>query len=292
MTAAMNKNKARLLSLLLITFAVFVRVQSANAACTTMPSDRGTASGSFSISNAGSYRVWVRMLAPDTNSNSVALQLDDGLLCSVNVGDSGLTANTWTWVDWRDGNTASKIDAALTAGQHTYKLAGRETNVLVDSILFVADAACVPTGINGANCTAADAVSHPQPADGSGSQTSTDSGNAASGGNNTAPGSAPDPVIENISDVPGAIVSAIASPTSIPRVIKGPYGWVLILIFALLPLLIAGGLWFKRKWIFEKTRALKDRFVRPKATTSIPAENPNVIVIRPNQTDTEHKLHG
>jgi hypothetical protein len=62
-----------------------------------------------------------------------------------------MPANTWTWVDYQNGNTSSKINVSLTAGTHTLTMAGREAGVEVDRIEAVADTTCVPTG-TGDNC--------------------------------------------------------------------------------------------------------------------------------------------
>ncbi|MDQ3065503.1 MAG: hypothetical protein M3Q36_04520 [bacterium] len=150
-----NKNLIISVSFIFLAISIvgYMHVQTSSAACKTMPSDKGTVTGSFDITKAGSYRVWVRMRAPDATNNSLALQLDDGVLCNVNVGDSDLSENTWTWVDWKDGDSANKIDVTLDAGTHSYKLAGREENVRVDDIILIADGACVPSGIDGSNCS-------------------------------------------------------------------------------------------------------------------------------------------
>src|SRR6266511_4344046 len=97
------------------------------AACAAPTTDYGTATSTIKIDNAATYRVWSRMLAPDANSNSYALEID-GTNCYI-VGDAGLTAGTWTWVDFQSGQTGSKISRDLTVGDHTIKMIGREAGV-------------------------------------------------------------------------------------------------------------------------------------------------------------------
>jgi hypothetical protein len=86
---------------------------------------------------------------PDATNNSFYLQIDGG--CPVNVGDAAVTANQLVFVDYQDGNSASKINATLTAGSHTFVLTGREPDVMVDRVVLALNSACVPTGM-GDNC--------------------------------------------------------------------------------------------------------------------------------------------
>ncbi len=91
-------------------------------------------------------------MAPDSANNSYLLEIDGGTCYT--VGDTGLTANQWTWVDYQAGNTANKVSLKLTAGTHNFKLIGREPNVKVDRVMAVLDGSCPtgPTGM-GDNCT-------------------------------------------------------------------------------------------------------------------------------------------
>lgn len=120
----------------------------ASAACTPA-TDYGTVTLTINAPSAATYRVWTRIMAPDTTNNSYSLEVDGGN-CIV-VGNSAITANTWTWVDYRDGNTNTKIDVPLAAGSHTLKLIGTEPSVAVDRVILTSDTACVPTG-TGDNC--------------------------------------------------------------------------------------------------------------------------------------------
>jgi len=125
-----------------------MRVQA--AACAAPSSDLGTATLTVSVPASGSYRVWSRVMAPDTTNNSYSLEVD-GTNCYV-VADNQLAANTWSWVDYQSGSTGSKINVNLSAGTHTLKLIGREANVAVDRVILASDTACVPSG-TGSNCT-------------------------------------------------------------------------------------------------------------------------------------------
>ena len=93
------------------------------------------------------------MSVPDTTNNSFTLEID-GTKCNITVGDTATSLNTWTWIDYQNGTTSSKIDIALTAGTHTYTLYGREPNVKVDRIIFSPTTTCTPS-VYGDNCLTA-----------------------------------------------------------------------------------------------------------------------------------------
>lgn len=91
-------------------------------------------------------------MAPDSTNNSYYLEIDD-TTCGVVVGDStSIPANTWTWVDYQQGITTNKINATLTAGNHTIRMVGREPGVKLDRVIVVANPDCVPVNL-GENCT-------------------------------------------------------------------------------------------------------------------------------------------
>ena len=127
------------------------------AACTAPSTNYGSVSSSVSIPASATYRVWSRVMAPDTTNNSYLLEID-GNQC-FNVGGSGLTANQWVWISHQGGNTSSKIDVSLTNASHTLKMIGNKPGVKLDRVIFASDLACVPTG-DGTNCnTPADTTS-------------------------------------------------------------------------------------------------------------------------------------
>ena len=122
---------------------------------TTPATTYGQVTQSVSVTTAGSYRVWSRIKAPDTTSNSYYLQVDGG--CAYVVGDYAIPANTWTWVNYEGGHTDWAIDITLTAGSHQLKYTGKEANLQLDRVLLLSDKACVPTGTGG-NCADVDAT--------------------------------------------------------------------------------------------------------------------------------------
>lgn len=140
--------------LLLITAVIFGGFSFSppvSAACATPATNYGTATMQLSVPSAGSYRIWTHMKAADATNNSYLLEVD-GNNCFT-VGDSGIGANAWTWVDYQNGSASSKVTMQLSAGTHTIKAIGREANVKIDRILATADQNCVPSGF-GDNCMA------------------------------------------------------------------------------------------------------------------------------------------
>ena len=120
------------------------------AGCGNAPaSTLGTDDVTYSIPTAGTYTIWSRIQSDTATNNSYYLQIDCG--SPISVGGANLTADTWTWVNYKDGNTASKITATLTAGSHDFFLTGEDPGVIVDRVIFATDANCVPTG-TGDNC--------------------------------------------------------------------------------------------------------------------------------------------
>jgi len=125
--------------------------RAAEAACSPLPSGKGTVSMSIVTATAASYRVWVRVLAPTTAAKSFYVQIADGSLCQATMGGAALPANTWTWVDYQGGAVANKVNVTLSVASHAVVLAGVDDGLQVDKVLLLSDAACVPAG-DGTNC--------------------------------------------------------------------------------------------------------------------------------------------
>jgi hypothetical protein len=128
---------------------LFMQATPAAAACTMPSPDYGTINASISIPTTATYRVWTRMMVPDTTNKSYLLEID-GNQCFT-VGDGGFNANTWTWVDYQNGTSSSKIDLNLTQGTHTLRMIGSKPNVAIDRVVATANLTCTPTG-TGDNC--------------------------------------------------------------------------------------------------------------------------------------------
>lgn len=152
----------------------------ARAACGNLPSSLGSVTMTINVPSAGPYRIWVRELAPTAGASGFYLQLADAGLCQVTMGNGSITAKSWTWVDYQNGNPSSVVSATITAGNHTVKLAGLSSGTEVDKVELLSDTGCTPTG-DGTNCTnsAVTATASPAP---SGQSSSPAGPTAGSGG--------------------------------------------------------------------------------------------------------------
>lgn len=136
--------------LLAASAVVFVPQGKVSAASCQVPStDYGTVTSTINAPSAATYRLWSRIMVPDTTNKTYLLEVD-GSNCYT-VGGGSLTANTWTWVDYQDGNTGSKVQLSLTKGDHAVKFIGNAPNVKVDRLLALSDLNCTPSGM-GDNC--------------------------------------------------------------------------------------------------------------------------------------------
>lgn len=99
----------------------------------------GDAEYSFTVSEAGDYIVWGRILAPNGESDSFFLQMNDGPVLTWLTG----TITSWGWGQ-------APTDPAsfnLAPGTHTLRVKGREDGTKLDQIVITKDPNFVPTGI-------------------------------------------------------------------------------------------------------------------------------------------------
>lgn len=130
--------------------ALVVSSRSAYAACAAPATNYGSATQTVSVASSGTYRAWSRLMIPSTTNNSYLLEVDGGTCYTVG-GSSSIPISTWTWVDYQNGASTSKIDLTLSAGTHTLKLIGNSAGLKLDRLLLLGDTTCVPTG-TGDNC--------------------------------------------------------------------------------------------------------------------------------------------
>jgi hypothetical protein len=129
----------------------YAQAGHASAACSALPTGMGTATFSVSVPAAGSYRFWAHEYAPNTTSNGFYLRVDSQY-CQITVGHKTIPSSQFTWLDYQNGTTSSKITLTLSAGSHTITMAGLDQGVAIDKVLLLADQTCVPTS-QGDNCT-------------------------------------------------------------------------------------------------------------------------------------------
>lgn len=123
--------------------------KQANAAACPAPSETlGSATTTVDIPSEGEYTVWSRIKAPDTTNDSYNLEVNGECYT---VGDGGVAANSWEWVEYKDGADANKIRLQLPAGSVNLKFIGKESGVALDKVMFVQDDTCVPSNL-GENC--------------------------------------------------------------------------------------------------------------------------------------------
>ncbi len=127
----------------------FFAPSPAAAACQMPAPDYGSVNTTVSIPATATYRIWTRMKVPDTTNKSYMLEVD-GNQCYT-VGNGTIPTGTWTWIDYQNGDTASKIDLSLSQGSHTIRLIGNVPNVQIDRMVMASDLTCTPTG-TGDNC--------------------------------------------------------------------------------------------------------------------------------------------
>jgi phosphatidylinositol-3-phosphatase len=118
--------------------------------CTPAATTLGVATYQVSITTAGNYVFWARLMSAGDNANSMYMQVDNN--CPIyNVGDlNGMPTNVWTWVNYQNGSTSNVMSVPFTAGTHTIKITGRESGAKIDKFILINDG-CVPTGL-GDNC--------------------------------------------------------------------------------------------------------------------------------------------
>lgn len=138
---------------LLVVVSVFAAAvtfggRPALAAACVQNTDYGQASGSVNLPGAATYRVWSRIMVPDTTNNTYLLQINDNCFT---VGGGNLPVNTWVWVAHQNGDVNAKVSLSLPAGQVAYKALGNKPGVKLDRVVFTSDVNCTPTG-DGSNC--------------------------------------------------------------------------------------------------------------------------------------------
>ncbi|HEV2402919.1 MAG TPA: fibronectin type III domain-containing protein [Candidatus Saccharimonadales bacterium] len=121
------------------------------AACQPSGAIYGADSLSVTIPTTSTYAVWTRLQAPSSSADSIMLEIDGNNCYSIG-GSSAMSANTWTWVNYVNGNTSNTLTVSLGQGTHTFKLIGVNAGVAVDLLMLLDSSnGCVPTGF-GTNC--------------------------------------------------------------------------------------------------------------------------------------------
>ncbi|HEY4963603.1 MAG TPA: hypothetical protein VIH90_02805 [Candidatus Saccharimonadales bacterium] len=142
---------AGLFSITYLLLSVLSSPLASAAACSSPPTTYGTDSLTFSATSTTTYSVWVNMQTPVASSNSIMLQVN-GSSCFNVGGSSSMPLNSWNWISYQNGSSSSRMSVNLTSGTNTLKLIGTQPGVMINSVLFLGDSNCTPTG-DGSNCT-------------------------------------------------------------------------------------------------------------------------------------------
>lgn len=114
------------------------------AACGSEPtSTTGRASQSVTVPENATYTIWSRLKAPDANPVEYTVYVDSQCFT---IGQTALTPDTLTWVDYENGSTIDKATVTLSAGTHTLVLTAGTQDLELDRVMLLSDS-CTPTGV-------------------------------------------------------------------------------------------------------------------------------------------------
>jgi len=141
--------------------ALFGLPHVARAACNVPSTNYGVGTMNINVTTAGTYRIWSRIMAPDTTNTSYLLQVDPSGAnsCFTIGGASGTTPNSWKWADYQNGTTSSKVDVNLSVGAHTLVMIGTKPGVKLDRVMLLSDTTCIPSdNSTGDECASLDTI--------------------------------------------------------------------------------------------------------------------------------------
>lgn len=128
--------------------AFFYAQKPVQAVCEPLPGDRGLASYTLNVTEAGQYDLWLLAYSPGGDKNSVSVQINSE--CPWVAGDKD-TAQEFGWLNYQAGDPAKPMSVSLGAGEHILKITGREIGAGIDKILLAKSGSCTPIG-SGENC--------------------------------------------------------------------------------------------------------------------------------------------
>jgi hypothetical protein len=102
----------------------------------TVPPTDGNIVYTFNISKEGMYRLWARLITPDTASNSYWIKIDSS---SWKIWEDIGSFTSWAWDSISLNN--------LSVGQHALIIAYRERNTRIDKLLVTNDSSYIPSGM-------------------------------------------------------------------------------------------------------------------------------------------------
>jgi hypothetical protein len=124
----------------------YIAVASRNNSLNAPPSN-GTATYTFNTTSAGTYKIWGRKIAPNTDGDSFWVQVDNGTWYKWN---NIPLSSSWAWDDMHNADAGNAtVTWNLSAGAHTLKVAYREDGTKLDRLLITNDLSFVPSGLGG-----------------------------------------------------------------------------------------------------------------------------------------------
>ncbi|MEM6394402.1 MAG: carbohydrate-binding protein, partial [Planctomycetota bacterium] len=123
----------------------YLEVQPGNNSTGSAPtSSNARATFSFSLADAGTYRIYGRTIAPNTGDDSFWVRVDGGAWVRWN-GIAGSSAWQWDAVHDSDNNN-QPVDWSLAAGAHTLEIAYREDGTRLDKLVIQPASLPTPSG--------------------------------------------------------------------------------------------------------------------------------------------------
>lgn len=124
------------------------------------PPTGGRATYSFTVPRSGTYRVWGRVVAPNTGSDSFWIRMDGGRWIRWNEIRLG---EGWHWDQVHDADAENApVQFDLAAGEHQLTVAYREQHAKLDRLLVTSSPTYRPRG-SGGHTDASAAVSQTLP---------------------------------------------------------------------------------------------------------------------------------
>jgi polygalacturonase len=119
----------------------YVAVAAGNNSNASPPTS-GFATVPFTVTNAGTYKIMGRVIAPTTSDDSFWVRVDGGAWVNWNDIDPG---TAWHWADVTDDAAANAlVTRSLSAGSHTLTVAYREDGARLDRLLITNNLSLVP----------------------------------------------------------------------------------------------------------------------------------------------------
>jgi hypothetical protein len=100
----------------------------------------------ISITDPGTYHLWLRGYAPNAAGDSVTITLENMATLSVSGHSlSGFVPRNWAWANTPLSGTPATFEI-LEPGLYTLRLQSREDGLRLDRILLTTDGGYIPTG--------------------------------------------------------------------------------------------------------------------------------------------------